>query len=147
MLLAGITVELVPIPSSDYYPNFMMVKDNAVNGEWDLALCGWSPDWAGGAARSVFQPQFQYLGIDQSYNYTNYNNDAANAAMAEALAAPDAASAEQYWIAVNDAVMADPPVIPLYSRLVANVFGPDVVNYQVFVLGQNADWSNVDVNR
>lgn len=94
---AGITVELFPVPPTDYYANFMTNRENASNGEWDVALVGWSPDWVGGAARNVFQPQFTFDGNPQSYNYVDYNNDEANELAAQALAAASPEEAADLW--------------------------------------------------
>ena len=51
MAKAGINLELTPVAPADYYS----VHDQPVNtkeGSWDIAPVGWTPDWAGGAARS-----------------------------------------------------------------------------------------------
>jgi peptide/nickel transport system substrate-binding protein len=144
---AGVEIELVGKPGSDFYGNFMMVHENAANGEWDLALCGWSPDWAGGAARSVFQPQFTFSGTEQAYNYTDYNNDEANGYMAEAMKATAEESAA-LWAKVSDAVMADPPVIPLYERTLTSYHSAriPVDSYKEFALAESGDWTNVTIS-
>jgi peptide/nickel transport system substrate-binding protein len=144
MAKAGVTVELVPIPGSDFYPNFMMQHENGQEGKWDLALCGWSPDWAGGAARSVFQPQFTFDGLtDQGYNYTDYNNQAANDLMKQALSADSTADAAKFWAQVTDTVMVDAPVLPLYEKTVARYVSESVQSGGVFVLGEAEDWTNL----
>ncbi|MDR1513735.1 MAG: ABC transporter substrate-binding protein [Propionibacteriaceae bacterium] len=142
MAEGGVEIELVPKPSSDFYGQFMMVHENGLEGEWDLALCGWSPDWAGGAARSVFQPQFTFTGTEQEYNYTDYNNQKANDLMADAMAG-SVEEAAGYWAQVSDAVMEDPPVIPLYSRKIVQYHGERVGNYLEFALGEIGDWTNI----
>ncbi|MDR1711045.1 MAG: ABC transporter substrate-binding protein [Propionibacteriaceae bacterium] len=138
---AGVEIELVPKPSSDFYGQFLMVHENGRNGEWDLALCGWNPTWAGGAARAVYQPQFTYP-PEASYNYTDYNSDKAVELMKQAMAATmDEAPA--IWAQVSDAVMDDPPVIPLYSRKNIHYHSPEVSNYLEYVLAQEGDWTNM----
>ena len=79
----------------------MTNPENATSGAWDIALVGWSPDWVGGAARSVFQPQFTFDGTPQSYNYVDYNNDEANKLAAEALAASTPEEAAKLWHQVD----------------------------------------------
>lgn len=147
MKKAGVDVELVPVPASDFYASFMTTPDNTKNGKWDLALCGWNPDWVGGAARSVFQPQFTYDGTAQVYNYDNYNNDKANALAKQALASSDTTKAEELWGQVNDAVMADPPVLPLYSVKATLIHSSAVKNASIFALSAAYDWTNVSVER
>ncbi len=140
---AGITVELFPVPPTDYYANFMSNRENAANGEWDVALVGWSPDWVGGAARSVFQPQFTFDGTPQTYNYVDYNNDAANALAAEALAASTPEEAGKLWHQVDETVMADAPIVSIVARKKANYHSDRVANFEIYALAQNGDWTNV----
>lgn len=147
MKKAGVEVELVPVTSSDFYASYMTTQDNAKNGKWDIALCGWNPDWVGGAARSVFQPQFVYDGTAQTYNYANYNNDTANKLADQALAATDTSEAAKLWVKVNDAVMADPPVLPLYSQKSTLIHSSAIKNAAIFALSATYDWTNVTVQR
>lgn len=140
---AGITVELFPVPPTDYYANFMTNHDNAVNGEWDIALVGWSPDWVGGAARSVFQPQFTFDGTPQSYNYVDYNNEEANALAAQALAASTPEEAGELWHQVDVAVMKDSPIVSIVAKKKANYHSDRVQAFDIYALAQNGDWTNV----
>lgn len=140
---AGITVELFPVPPTDYYANFMTNPENASNGEWDIALVGWSPDWVGGAARSVFQPQFTFDGTPQAYNYVDYNNEAANMLAAEALAAATPEEAADLWNQVDQTVMADSPIVSIVARKKANYHSDRVQNFEIYALAQNGDWANV----
>ena len=48
---------LTPVAPADYYSKFMTNPVNTKDGTWDIAPVGWTPDWAGGSARSVFQPR------------------------------------------------------------------------------------------
>lgn len=143
---AGITVELTPVPPTDYYANFMTNPENATTGAWDIALVGWSPDWQGGAARSVFQPQFVFDGTHQSYNYVDYNSDEANALAAEALAATTAEEAGELWHQVDEAVMADSPMVSIAYRLKGNYHSARVGGFLEYAQSQNGDWTNVWLN-
>lgn len=140
---AGITVELFPVPPTDYYANFMTNRENASGGEWDVALVGWSPDWVGGAARSVFQPQFTFDGTPQSYNYVDFNSDKANELADQALAAATPEEAGKLWHEVDKTVMAESPIVSIVSRKKANYHSDRVQNFQIYALAQNGDWANV----
>ncbi len=140
---AGITVELFPVPPTDYYANFMTNPENATKGEWDIALVGWSPDWVGGAARSVFQPQFTFNGTPQSYNYVDYNSDAANELAADALAASTPEEAAKLWHQVDETVMKDSPIVSIAAKKKANYHSERVQDFSIYALSQNGDWTNV----
>ena len=143
----GITVELFPVPPTDYYANFMTNPENTANGEWDIALVGWSPDWVGGAARSVFQPQFSFDGTPQSYNYVDYNNDEANEFAAQALAAESPEEAAELWHQVDATVMEDSPVVSIVAKKKANYHSERVEGFEIYALSQNADWTNVSLKK
>ncbi|UNK71472.1 ABC transporter substrate-binding protein [Microbacterium sp. H1-D42] len=140
---AGIKVELFPVPPTDYYANFMTNPENATGGEWDVALVGWSPDWVGGAARSVYQPQFSFNGTPQAYNYVDYNNDEANELAAQALAASSPEEAGKLWHQVDETVMKDSPIVSIAAKKKANYHSERVQNFAIYALAQNGDWANV----
>ena len=140
---AGITVEMFPVPPTDYYANFMTNPENTSSGEWDVALVGWSPDWVGGAARSVYQPQFTFDGTPQTYNYVDFNSDKANELAAEALAAATAEEAGELWHQVDQAVMEESPIVSLTFRKKANYHSDRVQNFLIYAQAQNGDWANV----
>ena len=140
-------MELLPVSAGDYYSKFMTNPENTKTGGWDIAPVSWSPDWAGGAARSVFQPQFSFDGRHQTYNYTDYNNDAANAKATEAINATSADEAAKLWGEVDEMVMADAPVAPLISQNVVVYHSEAVKNFQPYALGANGDWTNVWIER
>ncbi len=147
MARAGITLELTPVTASDYYSKFMTNPVNTKEGTWDIAPVGWTPDWAGGAARSVFQPQFSYDGTHQTYNYTDYNNDAANALADQAINAPTAEEVGKLWGQVDELVMADAPVVPLIANLIVLYHGAAVQGFEPYSLGVQGDWTNVWLQR
>lgn len=147
MARAGITLELTPVTASDYYSKFMTNPVNTKDGTWDIAPVGWTPDWAGGAARSVFQPQFSYDGTHQTYNYTDYNNDKANALADQAINAPTAEEVGKLWGQVDELVMADAPVVPLIANLIVLYHGAAVQGFEPYSLGVQGDWTNVWLQR
>ena len=144
---AGITLELEPVTAGDYYSRFMTNRDNTASGAWDIAPVSWSPDWAGGAARSVFQPQFSFDGTPQTYNYTDYNNDVANELAAQAINATDPAEVASLWAQVDEAVMADAPIVPMVSQSNVIYRSEAVQNFQPYALSANGDWTNVWLDR
>lgn len=143
---AGFTVQLTPVPPTDYYANFMTNVENATSGKWDIALVGWSPDWQGGAARSVFQPQFVFTGTPQTYNYVDYNSDKANQLAQQALDATSADEQGKLWHQVDQAVMADAPIVSIAYRLKPNYHSARVQGFTPYAQSQNGDWTNVWLN-
>lgn len=144
---AGITLELTPVAPADYYSKFMTNQANTKDGTWDIAPVGWSPDWVGGAARSVFQPQFTFDGRHQTYNYTDYNNSEANEIAKQAINATSPDEQAALWSKVDELVMADAPVVPYISQNLVLYHGPGVQNFQPYALGGQGDWTNVWIER
>lgn len=140
---SGITLELTPVPPTDYYANFMTNRDNATSGAWDVAFVGWSPDWQGGAARSVFQPQFTFTGTPQTYNYVDYNSDKANKLAAQALAASTTEESGKLWHQVDQAVMEDAPIVSVAYRKGAKYHSDRVAGFDFYAQSQNGDWTNL----
>ncbi|GAA2180322.1 ABC transporter substrate-binding protein [Brooklawnia cerclae] len=144
---AGITVELIPVTPADYYSKFMTNRENTASGAWDIAPVGWTPDWAGGSARSVFQPQFTFTGTAQTYNYVDYNNEQANALAAQALQETDPDKVADLWHQVDEAVMADAPIISVAAPKVILYHSTAVENFKPWALGVQGDWTNVSISR
>lgn len=140
---AGFIVELIPVNSTDYYSTYIVNRDLTAAGEWDIAPTGWTPDWQGGAARSVFQPQYTYTGIAQTYNYVEYNNDEANALATKALGAMDQQEAAQLWGQVDETVMSDAIVVPVASRQAVLYHSDRVQDFIPWALSLQGDWTNV----
>lgn len=143
MKKAGITLELTPVPPTDYYANFMTNVENASSGAWDVALVGWSPDWQGGAARSVFQPQFVATGTHQSYNYVDFNSEKANELAEQALAASTPEESGELWHQVDEAVMAESPIVSIAYRVKPNYHSARVSGFVPYAQSQNGDWTNL----
>src|SRR5699024_5752464 len=110
---AGIKIELIPVSPTDYYTEFLVNREGTKSGKWDIAPMGWSPDWQGGAARSVFQPLFTYNGTESTYNLTNYDNKEADKLAAQAVQEPDPAKAQELWAQVDELVMGDSIIVPI----------------------------------
>lgn len=144
---AGITIELTPVAPADYYSKFMTNPINTKEGTWDIAPVGWTPDWAGGSARSVFQPQFSFNGTHQTYNYTDYNNPKANELATQAINATTPEEVGKLWGQVDELVMADAPVVPLVANKIPLYHSEAVQNFQPYALGVQGDWTNVWLSR
>ncbi|WP_421594380.1 ABC transporter substrate-binding protein, partial [Shinella sp. M27] len=129
---AGITLEMTPVTAADYYSKFMTNPVNTKDGTWDIAPVGWTPDWVGGAARSVFQPQFTFNGTHQTYNYTDYNNPKANEIAARAINATTPKETGKLWAEVDELVMADAPVVPLIANKNPRYRSEAVKNFQPY---------------
>ncbi|SFO85413.1 peptide/nickel transport system substrate-binding protein [Cohaesibacter marisflavi] len=147
MAKAGITLELTPVAPADYYSKFMTNQRNTEEGTWDIAPVGWSPDWVGGAARSVFQPQFTYDGNHQTYNYTDYNNADATALAKKAINATTPEETAKLWGEVDEMVMKDAPVVPMVSENIVLYHGEAVQNFQPYALSAQGDYTNVWLDR
>ncbi|MFO1210454.1 MAG: ABC transporter substrate-binding protein [Amaricoccus sp.] len=147
MARAGINLELTPVTAADYYSKFMTNPANTKEGTWDIAPVGWTPDWVGGAARSVFQPQFTFDGTHQTYNYTDYNNPQANELAAQAINATTPEETGKLWAQVDEAVMADAPVVPLIANKNPRYRSEAVQNYLPYALGVEGDWTNIWIER
>ncbi|MBN9236457.1 MULTISPECIES: ABC transporter substrate-binding protein [Phyllobacteriaceae] len=144
---AGIKLELSPVTAADYYSKFMTNPINTKEGKWDIAPVGWTPDWVGGAARSVFQPQFTFDGTHQTYNYTDYNNPKANEIAAQAINATTPEETGKLWAQVDEMVMADAPVVPLIANKNPRYRSGAVKNYLPYALGVEGDWTNIWLER
>lgn len=140
---AGVTVTLEPVNSTDFYSKYMVNRDATKQGVWDIAPTGWTPDWQGGAARSVFQPQYTSDDIQNTYNYVDYNNDTANDLADQALAAGSADEAAALWEQVDETVMADAVVIPVASRQAVLYHSTRVQDFTPFTLSLQGDWTTL----
>jgi peptide/nickel transport system substrate-binding protein len=141
----GITVVGVPSPNADFYVKYLQVPSVAQRGVWDVSLAGWGADWYGNAAVSFFnplfsgQPSFPPVGS----NFGLYNSPAANALIAQAVAAPTTDAAAALWAKADAQVMADAAFYPLTNNKQAN-YHAEQVNNAVYVPSlQNFDPTNV----
>ena len=144
---AGFDVELNPVPPADFYARLITNFSNAQTGVWDIVAAGWTPDWPGGAARSIFQPQYTYDGTHGTFNFSDYNNPKANELAKQALATTDAAEGAKLWTQVDELVMGDAPTVPLVSQNTILYHGPAVKNFLPYAAGGQGDWTNVWLSR
>lgn len=116
---AGVTVKGAPEPRAVFFSKFLMDPAAGKNGEWDLALANWGPDWYGNAAVSFFKP---LLGGPPSFppaccNYGRYENPAVTSQINKAAHQASAATAGQMWGQIDQEVMKDAPMYPISSPM------------------------------
>ncbi|MGP5690511.1 ABC transporter substrate-binding protein [Glutamicibacter ardleyensis] len=140
---AGIKIELIPVSPTDYYTEFLINRESTKAGKWDVAPMGWSPDWQGGAARSVFQPLYTYNGTESTYNLTNYTNDEADKLAAEAVQEADPDKAQELWAQVDEKIMSDAVIVPIAAPTSRLYHSDRVQNFQPYALSTQGDWTNV----
>ena len=128
-----------------FYVKYLQVPSVAQRGVWDVSLAGWGADWYGNAAVSFFnplfsgQPSFPPVGS----NFGLYNSPAANALIAQAVAAPTADAAAALWAKADAQVMADAAFYPLTNNKQANYHASQVNNAVYIPSLQNFDPTNV----
>jgi peptide/nickel transport system substrate-binding protein len=141
---AGIAVELVPLTTSDFYARLLADAGNARRGEWDLAVCGWLPDWYGHNGRSVIPPLFDGRQLGQNtQNYGHYQSNEVNAAIDRATVAPSAELAEQAWRVAARLLLAEVALVPLTEQKLPYAQSRRVRNCRWSVLGLNCDLTSV----
>ncbi len=104
--LDGINFELVPTEKQSRINVYQR------NGDFDLALTRWGPDYSDPTTylNNLEQSQFD------SNNYGHYANDEYDAVMASARAETDAAAREEYLAEANNILMEDVAIIPIFSQ-------------------------------
>jgi peptide/nickel transport system substrate-binding protein len=141
---SGIRLKLKQVPPADFYTQHLSKPAAGKSGDWDLAGPGWSPDWAGNAARSFFVPLLdgRYCG-EGSTNYNCYNNDEVNKVIDKALASSDPAEVAKLWHQADEMVMADAPWVPVATGKQPLYHGKRVRNWVYYPAANNADLTNV----
>jgi peptide/nickel transport system substrate-binding protein len=141
---AGVAVELVPLTTSDFYARLLADAGNARRGEWDLAVCGWLPDWYGHNGRSVIPPLFDGRQLGQNtQNYGRYQSSGVDTAIDRAAVAPSAELAEQAWRVAARLLLADVALVPLTEQKLPYAQSRRVRNCRWSVLGLNCDLTSV----
>ncbi|WP_313810790.1 ABC transporter substrate-binding protein [Glutamicibacter sp.] len=140
---ASIKIELIPVSPTDYYTKYLTNHESTKAGKWDIAPMGWSPDWQGGAARSVFQPLYTYNGTENTFNLTDYDNKEADKLAAQAVQESDQAKAQKLWEQVDETVMGDSIVVPVAAPTSRLYHSKRVQNFQPYAMATQGDWTNV----
>jgi peptide/nickel transport system substrate-binding protein len=141
----GVKVKLLSSPSADFYTKYLEVPSVAKRGVWDIAVAGWAPDWYSQGALSFFSPLFSgpasYPPVGSNFGF--YNNPAVTAAISKAAATASASSADQQWVALDEAVMKDAPIYPITDQLQPNYHASYVHNAVFITAYQGFDPTNV----
>jgi peptide/nickel transport system substrate-binding protein len=82
-------------------------------GTYPMWIIGWNCDWLG-IDNFLVTAFFGYQSGEPNKEYA-YENDAMNAAMEAALAAPDAATQEAEWLKAQNFIAEDMPSLPIVS--------------------------------
>lgn len=137
---SGITLNLVPIPASDYWA---YLADPGNSSQWDIALATYTPDWQGNSARQI-------LGgwLDSDYASPgavwgiSYHNTALNSAVEKAFVSKDASAA---WQEANSIATTDLAWVPLFERTVTVPTSTSVTKWTWSSLAGGADLTNIAV--
>ena len=140
----GITLQGVAVPSSQYYTKYLGSPDAAKRGLWDIADPGWIPDWFGNNGRSVIEPLFDGRTYGpQSTDWGDYNSDAVNSDIDNALAAKSASQAASYWHQADMQIMKDAAIVPVLNQQSAIFHSSRLQNAYFWPFSQNFDITNV----
>lgn len=95
---------------------------------YDISLTSWLPDFP--SAQGSIQPLFATSEIgNQAFNISQYSNPQIDTAINAAIAQTDLTKAGQAWAALDQQIMQDAPVVPLYYAKNAFLRGSKVANF------------------
>lgn len=142
---AGIDVQLFPFAASDLWGRLLANTENARRGEWDIAMAGWLPDWFGSNnGRSVIVPLFDGRQLGNiTQNYGRYDSPLVNAAIDQAIAAPELAAAEAAWFDATTRIMQDLVIVPVIEKKTSWMRSSRVRNCIWTIMGSQCDLTTV----
>jgi ABC-type transport system substrate-binding protein len=142
---AGVTLKLLPIANgAAVYTQNIQNPDASKRGVWDIAAPGWIPDWFGNNGRSIMSPLFDGRAYGPSSNdYGDYNSDATNADIDNALAAKTTADAAKYWHMADMQIMQDAVIIPVLNEQSSVYHSTRLQNFIFNLNQQQGDVTNV----
>jgi ABC-type transport system substrate-binding protein len=144
LLKAGVTLQIVPVPSSQYYTKYLGAPDAAKRGLWDIADPGWIPDWAGNNGRSIVSPLFDGRTYGpQATDWGDYNSAAVNSAIDNALKATSVSDANKFWHMADQQIMQDAAVVPVLDQSAPVFHSTRVQNFVFFPFTSQGDITNV----
>ncbi len=122
---AGITVTIRTLDDDTFNSD---VTGN--QGDYDLALASWQPDFP--SANANIQPLYQSSQIGNGgFNLARYSNAEVDGMIEDAQATVDPTAAGRKWAAVDRRIMQDAPVVPLIYTRNSFLHGSKVDNFQV----------------
>lgn len=142
---AGVTLTGVPVANgAAFYTQYLQNPDATKRGVWDLAAPGWIPDWFGNNGRSILSPLFDGRNYGPSSNdYGDYNSDATNADIDNALQAKTTADANKFWHMADMQIMQDAVVIPVLDEQTSVFHSTRVQNFVFSLFMQQGDMTSV----
>ncbi|WP_240489806.1 ABC transporter substrate-binding protein [Actinomadura atramentaria] len=138
----GVATVLRADSGGNFYRSTISDPAQAREGHWDIAAPGWTPDWYGNNGRSVLQPLLDgRVCGPNSTNFGGYESAAVNRLIDQALTAPDARAAADFWRRADERVMADAAIIPLLDRSATVFRSTRVRNTQFLPTAATYDYS------
>lgn len=117
---AGIKVNLVPVPPSSFYTQYLENPTASQAGKWDIGETGWNPDWLGNNGRSMIEALYDGRTYGKnSVNYGDVNSPQVNAFIDKALSASSVSQALTYWQDAAREVMAEALIVPIGQQKTA----------------------------
>jgi peptide/nickel transport system substrate-binding protein len=118
---AGITVNINAMDEGAMYGEAM-----GGNPDYDLFLSWWISDFPSPAGN--IQLMFESSAIDGGYNLTRYASPELDAAIAAAVAETDPTTAGALWADLDEQLMSEAVMVPLYYTKAAFLAGSNVAN-------------------
>ncbi len=144
MAPAGIKLKALAVPPQDLYVKYMYGPSTAKNGNWDIGMVGWGPDWYGDSALSFFNPLYSCAAVvPAGSNYTYYCNKADDGLISQALAASSSADAAKIWAQLDQNLTNAAVTYQITQDLQPNYHSSFVHNAVYVPALQNFDPANV----
>lgn len=138
---AGLSVRIDPVESQTF-------SERATQGDgstYDLAIASWNADFP--SAGAYIQPLLASSEIGGGgYNISRYSNTQLDAGIEDALATLDASAAAGKWVALDQQVAADVPLVPLANRRNSFLAGSGVTGFHVESYPAYPDYQAVGVS-
>lgn len=120
----GITVNINPMDISVLYGEAM-----GGSNDYDLFLSWWIGDYPSAQGYLSLLVDSQY--IEGGYNLARYSNPDVDAKIAEAIATPDLEAAAALWAEVDEQILSDGAILPLYLTRNSFLRGSGVAEFEV----------------
>ncbi len=138
---AGIGVTIKPVDSNTY-----LSESSAAEGNYDLNLASWQPDFP--SPNANIQPLFHSSQIGNGgYNISHYASPEVDALIDEATATVDPKTAGQRWAAVDRRILEDAPVVPLGYMKQSFLAGSNVRNIFIGEFPAYPNYLKVTLNK
>lgn len=121
---AGITVNINAMDEGAMYGEAM-----GGNADYDLFLSWWIPDYPSPAGN--IQLMFESTAMDGGYNFARYTSPELDASIAAAVAETDPETAGEMWADLDEQLMTEAVMVPLYYTKAAFLAGSNVADIVV----------------